>query len=78
MKKYVTEIAFQDSKLVYMMVSEHPEELRRFFESFPDPECFNAGKCMKWIRNHDIYVNIYLDGRGRLMLILKKEYGPES
>ena len=72
MKKYVTEIVFQDSKLVYMLVSEHPEELRRFFESFPDTECLNVGKCMKWIRDHDVYVNIYLDGRGSFGADLEK------
>lgn len=73
MKRYVTKIVFQDSELVYMLVSEHPEELRRLFESFPDPECFNAGECMKWIRDHDVYVNIYLDCRGSFEADLEKE-----
>ena len=64
MKKQIVQISFEDNNLVYMLVSEQPEELDEFFKIFCDTFCFYAGGFMKWTRQHDVKVNKYQDGKG--------------
>lgn len=53
MKKQIVQISFGDNNLVYILVSEQPEELDEFFKVFCDTSCFYASEFMKWLREHD-------------------------
>lgn len=73
MKKKIIELTFKDSGLVYMLVSERSEELEDFLDTFHDTSCFRADDCVRWIGDHDVYVNIYLDEKGSIKTDLEKK-----